>query len=55
MEQFQHEENKEQREKEVKVLIIIPAYNEEENIADVVEHLPSQLMAGILDARLSVD
>ena len=55
MERFQHEENKEQREKEVKVLIIIPAYNEEENIADVVEHLTSQLMAGILDARLSVD
>lgn len=40
---------------QVKVLIIIPAYNEEENIADVIEHLTSQLTAGTLDARLSVD
>ena len=40
---------------DIKVLIIIPAYNEEENIVDVIEHLTSQLMAGTLDVRLSVD
>ncbi|MDE6625211.1 MAG: glycosyltransferase family 2 protein [Lachnospiraceae bacterium] len=39
----------------MRVLIIIPAYNEEENIAEVIEHLTSQLTAGTLDARLSVD
>lgn len=55
MERFRHEESKEQGEKEVRVLIIIPAYNEEENIAEVIEHLTSQLTAGTLDARLSVD
>lgn len=41
--------------KDVKVLIIIPAYNEEENIAEVIEHLTSLLMTGTLDAHLSVD
>lgn len=55
MERFRHEESKEQGEKEVRVLIIIPAYNEEENIAEVIDHLTSQLMAETLDARLSVD
>ena len=41
--------------KDVKVLIIIPAYNEEANIAEVIEHLTSLLMTGTLDAHLSVD
>ena len=41
--------------KDIKVLIIIPAYNEEENIAEVIEHLTSMLMTGTLDAHLSVD
>lgn len=41
--------------KDIKVLIIIPAYNEEENIAEVIEHLTSLLMTGTLDAYLSVD
>ncbi|MDE7177650.1 MAG: glycosyltransferase family 2 protein [Lachnospiraceae bacterium] len=39
----------------MRVLIIIPAYNEEENIAEVIEHLTSQLTEETLDARLSVD
>ncbi|MBD5491555.1 MAG: glycosyltransferase family 2 protein [Lachnospiraceae bacterium] len=39
----------------MKVLIIIPAYNEEESIAEVIEHLTSLLMTGTLDAHLSVD
>ena len=42
-------------EKKVKVLIIIPAYNEEANIAEVIEHLTSQLMTETLDVDLSVD
>lgn len=41
--------------KDVKVLIIIPAYNEEENIVEVIEHLTSLLTAGTLDVHLSVD
>lgn len=41
--------------KDVKVLIIIPAYNEEANIAEVIEHLTSLLMTETLDAHLSVD
>ena len=41
--------------KDIKVLIIIPAYNEEENIAEVIEHLTSLLMTGTLDAHLSVN
>lgn len=41
--------------KEVKVLIIIPAYNEAENISQVIEHLTSQIKMGTLDACLSVD
>lgn len=41
--------------KDVKVLIIIPAYNEEENIAEVIGHLTSLLMTETLDAHLSVD
>lgn len=41
--------------KDIKVLIIIPAYNEEESIAEVIEHLTSLLMTGTLDAHLSVD
>ena len=41
--------------KDVKVLIIIPAYNEEENIVEVVKHLTSQAMTGVLSERLSVD
>lgn len=39
----------------IKVLIIIPAYNEAENIPQVIEHLTSLLAAGTLDAHLSVD
>lgn len=42
-------------EKDIKVLIIIPAYNEEANIAEVIEHLTSLLETGTLDAHLSVD
>lgn len=42
-------------EEKVKVLIIIPAYNEEENIADVIDHLTSQTAPGVLDDYLSVD
>lgn len=38
-----------------KILIIIPAYNEEENIAEVIEHLTSQVMAGVLPKNLTVD
>ena len=41
--------------KDIKVLIIIPAYNEEESIAEVIEHLTSLLMTGSLDAHFSVD
>ncbi len=41
--------------KDIKVLIIIPAYNEEENIAEVIERLTSQLTAETLDACMSVD
>lgn len=40
---------------DIKVLIIIPAYNEEENIARVIGYLTSQLITGSLDVHLSVD
>lgn len=41
--------------KEIKVLIIIPAYNEEENIAEVIDHLTSQITAGIFEKYLAID
>lgn len=41
--------------KDIKVLIIIPAYNEEESIEEVIDHLLSQPMTGVFADRLSVD
>ncbi|MCM1153929.1 MAG: glycosyltransferase family 2 protein [Roseburia sp.] len=41
--------------KDIKVLIIIPAYNEEANIAEVIDHLLAQTAAGVIDKRLAID